>query len=138
MEQKNSKHSKQHLQQNSDRHSQRDPWKRPSDKETMGHSRIKFDTEKLKDPDQKHSKHSKQHLQQNSDKRRELKRKKYDPEGATKYREVNKKIIQSMRRAKDNWVAEQCCKIEDSLSKNNSKKEGGYSKVSEKRKVSWN
>ena len=26
-----------------------------------------------------------------------------------------------MRRAKDNWIAEQCCEIEDSLSKNNSK-----------------
>ena len=56
------------------------------------------------------------------DKRRELKRRKCDPEGAAKYREVNKKIKQDMRRAKDNWIAEQCCEIEDSLSKNNSKK----------------
>ncbi|KAI0238708.1 GATA zinc finger domain-containing protein 1 [Lamellibrachia satsuma] len=42
--------------------------------------------------------------------------------GAAKYREVNKKIKQDMRRAKDNWIAEQCCEMEDSLSKNNSKK----------------
>ena len=56
------------------------------------------------------------------DKRRELKRRKCDPEGAAKYREVNKKIKQNIRRAKDNWIAEQCCEIEDSLSKNNSKK----------------
>ena len=47
---------------------------------------------------------------------------KCDPEGAAKYREVYKKIKLDMRRAKDNWIAEQCCKIEDSLSKNNSKK----------------
>ena len=56
------------------------------------------------------------------DKRRELKIRKCDPEGAAKYREVNRKIKLDMRRAKDNWIAEQCCKIEDSLSKNNSKK----------------
>ena len=56
------------------------------------------------------------------DKRRELKRIKCDPEGAAKYREVNKNIKQDMRRAKDNWIAEQCCEIEDSLSKNNRKK----------------
>ena len=56
------------------------------------------------------------------DKRRELKRRKCDPEGAAKYREVNKKIKKDMRRAKDNWIAEQCYEIEDSLSKNNSKK----------------
>ena len=52
----------------------------------------------------------------------QLKRRKCDPEGAAKYREVNKKIKQDMRRAEDNWIAEQCCEIEDSLSKNNSKK----------------
>ena len=34
------------------------------------------------------------------DNRRELKRRKCDPEGAAKYREVNKKITQDMRRAK--------------------------------------
>ena len=51
------------------------------------------------------------------DKRRELKRRKCDPEGAAKYGEVNKKVKQDMRRAKNNWIAEQCCEIEDSLSK---------------------
>ena len=56
------------------------------------------------------------------DKIRELKRRKCDPEGAAKYREVNKKIKQDMRRAKDNWITEQCCEIEDSLSKNNGTK----------------
>ena len=56
------------------------------------------------------------------DKRRELKMRKCDAEGAAKYREVNKKIKQYMRRAKDNWIAEQCCEIEDSLNKNSSKK----------------
>ena len=56
------------------------------------------------------------------DKRRELKRRNCDPEGAVKYREVNKKIKQNMRRAKDNWIAEHCCEIEYSLSKNNIKK----------------
>ena len=56
------------------------------------------------------------------DKIRELKRRKCDPEGTAKYREVNKKIKQDMRRAKDNWIVEQCYEIEDSLRKNNSKK----------------
>ena len=56
------------------------------------------------------------------DKRKVLKRRKCDPEGAAKYREVNRKIKQDMRRTKDNWIAEQCCNIEDSLSKNNIKK----------------
>ena len=51
-----------------------------------------------------------------------MKRRKCDRECAAKYREVNKKIKQDMRRAKDNWIAEQFCEIEDSLSKNNSKK----------------
>ena len=56
------------------------------------------------------------------DKRRELKLRKCDPEGAAKYREVNNKIKLNMRRPTDNWIAEHCCKTEDSLSKNNSKK----------------
>ena len=49
------------------------------------------------------------------DKRRELKRRKCDPEGAAKYREVNKKIKKDMRRAKDNWIAEQCYEIDRQL-----------------------
>ena len=56
------------------------------------------------------------------DNRRELKRRKCDPEGAAKYREVNKKITQDMRRAKNIWIAEQSCEIEDSLNKKNGKK----------------
>ena len=40
------------------------------------------------------------------DKRRELKRRTRVPGGAAQYREVNRKIKQDTRRAKDNWIAE--------------------------------
>ena len=55
------------------------------------------------------------------DKRRELKQKRNEAEGVKQYRAVNRKIKDGMKRAKENWIENQCQDIEDSLKKNNSK-----------------
>ena len=52
------------------------------------------------------------------DKRRELRKKRFEPEGAAKYKEVNN----NMKRAKENWIGEQCSEIEENLRKNNNKR----------------
>ena len=54
------------------------------------------------------------------DKRRELKKK--DAEGVRQYRAANQDIKKGMKKAKMNWIEEQCQDIEDSMKKNNSKK----------------
>ena len=54
-------------------------------------------------------------------KRRELRKKRFEPEGAEKYKEVNNNIKRCMKKAKENWKEEQCSEIEENL-KNNSKK----------------
>ena len=56
------------------------------------------------------------------DKRRELKKMKSDTEGAKEYRAINQDVKKAMKKAKENWIAEQCQSIEDNLKKNNSKK----------------
>ena len=60
------------------------------------------------------------------DKRRELKKKKKkkknDAEGTTEYRTVNRQIKKGMKKAKEDWIGEQCENMEDSLKKNNSKR----------------
>ena len=56
------------------------------------------------------------------DKRRELKEKRFEPEGSEKYKEVNNNIKRCMKKAKDNWIGEQCSEIEENLRKNNSKR----------------
>ncbi|KAK2160515.1 hypothetical protein NP493_1640g00033 [Ridgeia piscesae] len=56
------------------------------------------------------------------DKRRELKKKKKDAEGVRQYRAANQEIKKGMKKAKMNWIEEQCQDIEDSMKKNNSKK----------------
>ncbi|XP_052271442.1 uncharacterized protein LOC127872153 [Dreissena polymorpha] len=56
------------------------------------------------------------------DKRRDLKKKKNDTEGANQYKAVNQEIKKSMKKAKENWIKEQCQDINDSLETNNSKK----------------
>ena len=38
------------------------------------------------------------------DKRRELRKKRFKPEGAAKYKEVNKNVKRSMKKAKENWI----------------------------------
>ena len=56
------------------------------------------------------------------DKWRELRKKRFEPEGSEKYKEVNNKIKRCMKKAKENWIGEQCSKTEENLRKNNSKR----------------
>ena len=55
------------------------------------------------------------------DKRRELRKKRFKTEGSEKYKEVNNNIKRCMKKAKENWIGEQCSEIEKNLRKNNSK-----------------
>ena len=56
------------------------------------------------------------------DKRRELRKKRFEPEGSEKYKEVNNNIKSCMKKAKENWIGEQCSETEKILRKNNSKR----------------
>ena len=131
----------------------------------FGHTRIKFDLEKLKDPEVAEPFHAmmggkfaaltildadgtdmdtlintfntavtntaspwQTSLSQEADlldmcdKRRELKKKKKDAAGVKQYSAANQEIKKGMKKAKTNWIEEQCQDIEDSMKKNNSKK----------------
>ena len=56
------------------------------------------------------------------DERRDLKKKRYEAEGAKpkEYREVNKRIQKAVKKAKEDWIGAQCEDIETCLNKNNS------------------
>ena len=56
------------------------------------------------------------------DKRRELRKKRFERERPDKHREVNNNIKRCMKKAKENWIGEQCSEIEENLRKNNSKR----------------
>ena len=56
------------------------------------------------------------------DKRGELRKKRFEPEGSEKYKEVNNNIKKHMEKAKENWIGGQCSEIENNLRKNNSKR----------------
>ena len=56
------------------------------------------------------------------DKRRELRKKRFEPEGSEKYKEVNNNRKRCMKKAKENWIGEQCSEIEENLRKNNSER----------------
>ena len=51
--------------------------------------------------------------------RRELRKKRFEPEGSEKYKEVNNNIKRCMKKAMENWIGEQCSEIEEGLRKNN-------------------
>ena len=55
------------------------------------------------------------------DERRDLKKKRYEAEGAKEYREANKRIQKAVTKAKEDWIGDQCEEIETYLNKNNSK-----------------
>ena len=55
------------------------------------------------------------------DNRRELRKKRFAPEGPEKYKEVNNNIKRCMKKAKENWIGEECSEIEENVRKNNSK-----------------
>ena len=54
--------------------------------------------------------------------RRELRKKRFEPEGSEKYKEVNNNVKRCMKKAKENWIGEQCSEIEENLRKNNNKR----------------
>ena len=47
-------------------------------------------------------------------------KKKIEPEGSEKYKEVNNNINRCTNKAKENWIGEQCGDIEENVRKNNS------------------
>ena len=55
-------------------------------------------------------------------KRRELRKKRFEPEGSEKYKEVDNNIKRCMKKAEENWTGERCSKIEENRRKNNSKR----------------
>ena len=56
------------------------------------------------------------------DQRRDLKKKRDEPEGVEDYREIKRKIRIKMKMAKATWIEDQCQEVEAFLRKNNSKK----------------
>ena len=57
------------------------------------------------------------------DQRRELRKKRFEPEGSEKYKEVNNNIKRCVKKAKENWLGEKCNETEENLRKNYSKSE---------------
>ena len=51
-----------------------------------------------------------------------MRKKRFEPGGSEKYREVNNDIKGCMKKAKENWIGEQCSEFEENLRKNNSKR----------------
>ena len=52
------------------------------------------------------------------DRRKELRKKRFEPEGSEKYWEVNNNIKRCMKKTKENWMGEQCSEIEENRKKN--------------------
>ena len=55
-------------------------------------------------------------------KRRELRKKRSEPEGSENYKEVNNDIKRCMKKAKEKWIGEQCSEMEQNPRKNNGKR----------------
>ena len=47
------------------------------------------------------------------DKRRELRKKRFEPEVSDKYKEVNNNIKRCTKKAKENWIGKQCSEVEE-------------------------
>ena len=56
------------------------------------------------------------------DEKRDLKKKRYEEEGAKEYREANRMIQKAVKKAKEDWIGAQCEEIETCLNKNNNKR----------------
>ena len=54
------------------------------------------------------------------DERRDLKKKRYEAEGAKEYREANRRVQKAVKKAKEVWIGAQCEEIETCQNKNNS------------------
>ena len=78
------------------------------------------------------------------DEGRDLKKKRYEEEGAKEYREANRRIQKAVKKAKEDWIGAKCEEIETCLNKNDSKrayqlvknltseKQGGSSTIQDK------
>ena len=51
-----------------------------------------------------------------------MRKKRFEPEGSEKYKEVNNNTKRCMKKAKENQIGEQYSKTEENLRKNNSKR----------------
>ena len=51
------------------------------------------------------------------DERRDLKKKRYEAEGAKLFREANRMILKAVKKAKEDWICAQCEEIETCLNK---------------------
>ena len=51
------------------------------------------------------------------DESRDLKKKRYEAEGAKEYREANRRIQKAVKKAKEDWIGAQCEEIETCLNK---------------------
>ena len=51
-----------------------------------------------------------------------MRKKRSEPEGSEKYREVNNNIKRCTKKAKENWIEKQCSDTEENLKENNSKR----------------
>ena len=67
-------------------------------------------------------------------KRRELRKKRFEPEAPEKYKDMNNDITRCMK-SKENWIGEQCSQTEENLRKNNSKR--AYQLVRKKKLDYW-
>ena len=56
------------------------------------------------------------------DERKDLKKKRYEAEGAKEYREANRRVQKAVKKAKDDWIGAKCEEIETCPNKNNSKR----------------
>ena len=56
------------------------------------------------------------------DERRNLKKKRYEEEGAKKYTKNNKRVQKALKKAKEDWIDTQCKEIDACHNKNNSEK----------------
>ena len=56
------------------------------------------------------------------DERRDLKKKRYEAEGAKEYMEAHRRVQKAVKKAKEDWIGAQCEEIETGLNKNNSKR----------------
>ena len=52
-----------------------------------------------------------------------MKKKRYEAEGAKKYKEANRKIQKAVKKAKEDWVGAQCEEIETCLKKKKQQQE---------------
>ena len=48
--------------------------------------------------------------------------KRFEPEGSEKYNKVNNNLKRCTKKAKENWIGEQCSETEENLRKNKSKR----------------